>query len=41
MTEDDIIRFVTSLAGVVAVTGNDANGASEVSWGDSFLRSRR
>jgi hypothetical protein len=37
MTEDDITAFVTSLPGVVAVTAGEANGAPEVSWGDSFF----
>jgi len=37
VTEDDIIRFVTGLAGVVAVTAAEANGAPEGSWGDSFF----
>src|SRR5919201_1444819 len=37
MTEDDIIAFVTSLPGVVAVTAGEANGAPEVAWGDSFF----
>jgi hypothetical protein len=37
MTQDDIIEFVTSLPGVVAVTASEANGAPEVSWGDSFF----
>ena len=37
MTQDDIIAFVTSLPGVVAVTASPANGAPEVAWGDSFF----
>lgn len=37
MTEDDIIAFVTNLPGVVAVTASEANGAPEISWGDSFF----
>ena len=37
MTQDDVIAFVTSLPGVVAVTASTANGAPEVSWGDSFF----
>jgi Family of unknown function (DUF6194) len=27
---------VTSLPGVIAVTASEANGAPEISWGDSF-----
>jgi hypothetical protein len=37
VTEDDIIRFATSLPGVVAVTASEANAAPEASWGDSFF----
>jgi hypothetical protein len=37
VTEDDIIGFVGNLAGVAAVTAGEANGAPEVSWGDSFF----
>lgn len=37
MTEDDIIAFVTSLSGVAAITASEANGAPEISWGDSFF----
>jgi Family of unknown function (DUF6194) len=37
VTEDDIIRFVTSLPGVVVVTAAEANGAPEAAWGDSFF----
>jgi hypothetical protein len=37
MTQDDIIEFVTSLPGVVAVTASEANGAPEAAWGDSFF----
>jgi uncharacterized protein DUF6194 len=37
MTQDDIIAFATGLPGVVAVTADEASGAPEVSWGDSFF----
>jgi hypothetical protein len=37
MTQDDIIAFVTGLPGVVAVTADEASGAPEVAWGDSFF----
>jgi hypothetical protein len=37
MTQDDIIAFVISLPGCVAFTASEANGAPEVSWGDSFF----
>jgi hypothetical protein len=37
MTQDDIITFATGLPGVVAVTADEASGAPEVAWGDSFL----
>lgn len=37
MTEDDLIEFVTSLPGVVAVTANATNRAPEGSWGDLFF----
>jgi hypothetical protein len=37
MTEDDITALVTSLPGVIAVTASQANGAPEISWGDSFF----
>jgi hypothetical protein len=37
MTQEDIIAFVTGLPGVVAVTADEASGAPEVAWGDSFF----
>jgi hypothetical protein len=37
MTEDDVIAFVTGLPEVRAVTASEANGAPEVSWGDTFF----
>jgi hypothetical protein len=37
MTQDDIIAFVTGLPGVAAVTADEASGAPEVAWGDSFF----
>ena len=37
MTEEEIIRFVGGLPGVVSVTASAGNGAPEVSWGDSFF----
>lgn len=37
VTEDDIIRFATSMSGVVAVTASEAGGAPEGSWGDTFF----
>jgi hypothetical protein len=37
VTEEEIIRFVGGLPGVVSVTASAGNGAPEVSWGDSFF----
>src|SRR5262245_26780680 len=37
MTQEQIIAFVTGLPGTVAVTADEANGAPEVAWGDSFF----
>jgi hypothetical protein len=38
LTESEIIEFVTgSLAGVDVVVASEANGAPEVSWGDTFF----
>src|SRR6266550_2420329 len=37
VTEEDIIRFVSGLPGVEAVTASESNGAPEVSWGDTFF----
>lgn len=34
---DDIIAFVGSLPGVVAVTASEAGGAPEIAWGDTFF----
>jgi Family of unknown function (DUF6194) len=37
MTQDDVIAFVTGLPNVSVVTASEANGAPQVSWGDSFF----
>ena len=37
MTEEDVIRFISGLPGVEAVTASEANAAPEVSWGDTFF----
>jgi hypothetical protein len=37
LTQDDIIDFATGLPGVAAVTADEASGAPEVAWGDSFF----
>ena len=37
MTETEIIAFVSSLDGVVAMTASAETGAPEVAWGDSFF----
>jgi len=37
MTEDEIIQFVSDLPGVVTTTANEASGAPESAWGDSFF----
>jgi Family of unknown function (DUF6194) len=37
MTEDDIIAFARGLPGVVTTTANEASGAPEAAWGDSFI----
>ncbi|GAA0938351.1 DUF6194 family protein [Actinocorallia libanotica] len=37
MTEEDIIRFVAGLPGVVAETADADSGAPEIAWGDSFF----
>jgi len=37
MTQDEIIAFVTGLPGVVAMTADEASGAPEVAWGDTFF----
>jgi hypothetical protein len=37
MTEEDVIQFVGGLPSVHTVTASEANGAPEVSWGDTFF----
>ena len=37
MTEDDIIKFVTSLPGVDATRASKDNGAPEAAWGHTFF----
>jgi len=37
VTTDDLIQFVTGLSGVVAMTADEASGAPEVAWGDTFF----
>lgn len=37
MTEAEMIRVLTELRGVVAVTASKENGAPELAWGDSFF----
>jgi hypothetical protein len=37
MTEDEVIRFVSSLPCVDALTAGEENGAPEVAWGDTFF----
>jgi uncharacterized protein DUF6194 len=37
VTEEDLVHALTDLPGVVAVIASQANGAPEVSWGDSFF----
>lgn len=37
MTQDDIIQLVADMPGVVVFTAAEANGAPEVSWGDTFF----
>lgn len=37
VTKEEIIQFVTSLSGVVAVTASAENGAPELAWGDTFF----
>lgn len=37
MQEHEVVRFVSRLPGVVAVTASEASGAPEVAWGDSFF----
>ncbi len=40
MTEEEIIRFVTSLPHVEAQTAREGDGSPEVAWGDSFFSVR-
>jgi hypothetical protein len=37
VTEEEIIQFVLGLPGAEAVVAGEANGAPEVSWGDTFF----
>ena len=37
MTEEEIIRFVTSLRHVEVVTAKEGDGSPEVAWGDLFF----
>jgi hypothetical protein len=37
MTQEEIIAFASSLPGVVVQTADEASGAPEVAWGDSFF----
>jgi uncharacterized protein DUF6194 len=37
VTEDEIIRFAAGLPGVDVMTADEASGAPEVAWGDSFI----
>jgi hypothetical protein len=37
MQEHEVVRFISSLSGVVVVTASEASGAPEVAWGDSFF----
>jgi hypothetical protein len=37
MTQDEIIHFATSLTDVVAQTADEASGAPELAWGDTFF----
>lgn len=37
VSQDVIFRFVTGLPGVATVTADEANGAPQVAWGDSFF----
>ena len=37
MTPEDITTFVTALPGTVVVVADEAGGAPEVAWGDSFF----
>jgi hypothetical protein len=34
---DGIIEFVSGLPGVVALTADEASGAPEIAWGDTFI----
>ena len=37
MTEDEIVRSLSDLPGVVTLVASKENGAPEVAWGDSFF----
>jgi hypothetical protein len=38
MTPDEIVRFVEDdLGGTIVVVASKANGAPEISWGDTFF----
>lgn len=37
MTQDEIIGLVNTLPGVVVQTANEAGGALEIAWGDTFI----
>lgn len=37
MTEEDIVAFISGLAGVDVLTAGPENGAPEVAWGDRFF----
>lgn len=37
MDDDEIIRFTSSLPGVLTLTSSEAVGAPEMSWGDTFF----
>ncbi len=37
LTEQDVIDAATRLPGVVVVTADEASGAPEAAWGDSFV----
>lgn len=37
MSEEELVRALTDLPGVVVLTAGPSNGAPEVAWGDSFF----
>ena len=37
MTEEELVRTLSDLPGVVAMTASQESGAPEVAWGDSFF----